>query len=137
MFQDQHDDDGGDDWSLHNEMLFKARGRIVGGAILAIPGEAAVSELQLSSAEHRTLRNACLPVLRDRLVAYKIWDVFALGKFAHMDSELDANSPMLHPVLPANVARSQRAHKPTLFDITSECCQESTVQCYVFVLCIM
>ena len=134
MLQDQHDD-GGDDWSLHNEMLFKARGRIVGGAILAIPGEATVSELQLSSAEHRTLRNATLPVLRDRLVAYKILDVFALGKFAHVDSELDANSPMLHPVLPANVASSHRAQKPMLFDITSECCQESTVQCYV--LCIM
>ena len=85
------------EWSPYKSRLFKARGRIVGGAIIELPGEPAVSEMQLHSAEHRVWCHGMLPVHRQRMATFKILDVFALGHFATKAGDLQANSAVLHP----------------------------------------
>ena len=125
-----------DDWSPFKSRLYKARGRIVGGAIIDLPGEVAISELQLHSAEHRVWCHGTLPMLRDRLAAFKILDVFALGSFASNAAGLQADSQMLHP---ARVAVAHRIESPAdVFEILPECSQDMSHHvCMCHVACIV
>ena len=85
------------EWARWRPALHRARGRIVGAVLLSAP-EAAVSQLQLHSAEHRVWERGTLPSLKPRLATFKVLDVFALGNFMWLSALLAANDPMLHPV---------------------------------------
>ena len=111
-----------DDWSPFKAKLYRARGKIVGAAMILLPGEVAVSELQLHSSEHRAWSHGTLPGMRDRLTAFKILDVFALGYFASSGADLDCGSPLLHPV---SASASQSGKQ--VFDILPEATQDSIV----------
>ena len=96
-FGDEDEGESGDEWATWRPALHRARGRIVGAVLLSGP-EAAVSQLQLHSAEHRVWERGTLPSLKSRLATFKVLDVFALGNFMWPSALVAANDPMLHPV---------------------------------------
>ena len=100
--------------------LRRARGRVVGAAILSAPS-AAINQLQLHTSEHRVWERGTLPSLKSRLATFKVLDVFAFGNFMWPSAVLAANDPMLHPVYTSNRSDCQGAWDC----VTNTCVQEA------------
>ena len=115
-------DNAEDDWSLFKAKFYRARGKIVGAAIISLPGDVAVFLLQLHSLEHRAWSHGTLPGVRNRMAAFKILDMSALGSFASSGADLDCGSPLLHPVS-ASAAQSGKQ----VFDMMHETTHDSIV----------
>ena len=93
-----------DPWYDYQSRLHRARGRIVGAAIIAAP-QAAVTELQKHSAEHRVWVSGTLPSLRRRFCTCKLIDVMAIGSFMYTSGDVDCGSDVLHAIVQKETKR--------------------------------